>query len=764
MNGRDNPDTKEHVQMALFTTTFLQCLILLSIMAVLPTLASAAVTYTYDIRHRLTSAAYENGVTISYSYDTLGNRLSRTSTGLPYTVYEDAEDGSTSGWDIYDNDPSGAAITNIFDTSRGSRVIEFSGSETANGYRLRNDDTSNWQDSSNSIIEWSMQFSHYVVYIAVQTRDGFRYIYYTPSENDNLGDATYIHHGLGNSTKDGTWQTVIRDLAYDLKEAQPDNELEAILGFLVRGSGRVDDIRGHTVLPATLDSDGDGITDLDEINIYGTHPYRKDTDGDGMDDGDELLYWGDNWNGDIDGDGIINLLDPDSDGDGFVDGIEVKQGTDPGSSTSSPTVIVYEDAEHGHTNRWDIYDSDPSGAFIDNIYDSERDGRVIEFTGSGTANGFRLRDENNRPWNDTSFSNIQWSMHFSENFVIYIAVQTRNGFRYLYYTPVEQDNLGEATYIHHGLGRASKDGSWRTIIRDLSYDLKEAQPDNELEAVLGFFIRGSGRVDDIMTRNTIPEDVDSDGDGITDLDEINIYGTHPYRKDSDGDGMDDGDELLYWGDNWNGDIDSDGIINLLDPDSDGDGFVDGVEVKQGTDPANPSSYPTSILYEDGEDTDLSGWDIYDHDPEGATIVSVYDHSRNSRVIEFTGSGTANGYRLRNSDFSYWYDTGFTIMEWSMRYEEGYVVYIAAQTKNGFRYIYYTPAETDQLGSGTYVHHGLGSGTQDGSWHTILRNLEDDLQEAQPDNELEAVLGFLIRGSGRVDDIRTRAALPAAPPQ
>jgi hypothetical protein len=98
---------------------------------------------------------------------------------------------------------------------------------------------------------------------------------------------------------------------------------------------------------------------------------------------------------------------------------------------------------------------------------------------------------------------------------------------------------------------------------------------------------------------------------------------------------------------------------------------------------------------------------------------------------------------------------FKTLEWSMRYSESFTVYIAAQTKDGFRYLYYTPVATDTLGTGTYVHHGLGAEVRDGSWHTLERNLEQDLKEAQPENELQAVLGFLIRGSGRVDDIKTK---------
>jgi hypothetical protein len=92
-------------------------------------------------------------------------------------------------------------------------------------------------------------------------------------------------------------------------------------------------------------------------------------------------------------------------------------------------------------------------------------------------------------------------MHYSETLAIYIAVQSKNGFRYRYYSPVAASSLGTDTYIHHGLGIVVKDGSWHTLSRNLETDLKEAQPDNELESVLGFLIRGNGWVDDIQMSN-----------------------------------------------------------------------------------------------------------------------------------------------------------------------------------------------------------------------------------------------------------------------
>lgn len=94
-------------------------------------------------------------------------------------------------------------------------------------------------------------------------------------------------------------------------------------------SWKLSDMSYDTPPPVT-DTDGDGISDEDEENLYGTNKNTKDSDNDGIDDGDELTYWGNNWNADSDNDGIINLLDADSDNDGTSDGVEIANGTDPG--------------------------------------------------------------------------------------------------------------------------------------------------------------------------------------------------------------------------------------------------------------------------------------------------------------------------------------------------------------------------------------------------------------------------------------------------
>ncbi len=73
-----------------------------------------------------------------------------------------------------------------------------------------------------------------------------------------------------------------------------------------------------------VDTDGDGLLDSDEINIYGTDPFNPDTDGDGLDDGTEVALAA---NGEC-----HDPLNPDSDFDGLLDGEEVLLGTDPCSA------------------------------------------------------------------------------------------------------------------------------------------------------------------------------------------------------------------------------------------------------------------------------------------------------------------------------------------------------------------------------------------------------------------------------------------------
>ncbi len=84
-------------------------------------------------------------------------------------------------------------------------------------------------------------------------------------------------------------------------------------------------------------------------------------------------------------------------------------------------------------------------------------------------------------------------------------------------------------------------------------------------------------------------EADSDNDGLTDWDEVNVYGTDPLDPDSDDDGLTNGDEVNIYG------------TDPLDPDTDDDGLNDGLEVEHGTDPLDPDADDDGIP--DGEDVE-----------------------------------------------------------------------------------------------------------------------------------------------------------------
>jgi len=101
---------------------------------------------------------------------------------------------------------------------------------------------------------------------------------------------------------------------------------------------------------------------------------------------------------------------------------------------------------------------------------------------------------------------------------------------------------------------------------------------------------------------TNPLDPDTDGDGLSDGDEVNLHATDPIAPDSDGDGLSDSEEVNVHGTDPNDpDSDGDGLsddaeldvyaTNPLASDSDGDGFDDRREVRAGSDPNDANSTP-----------------------------------------------------------------------------------------------------------------------------------------------------------------------------
>jgi N,N-dimethylformamidase beta subunit-like, C-terminal/Putative Ig domain/D-glucuronyl C5-epimerase, beta-sandwich domain len=669
-------------------------------------------------------------------------------------IYEDAQDGTVLGWTIYDGDPPGATINNVFDQDKGSQVIELSGTGTSNGFRLNQADGSNWQNNGYHILEWSMLFSEsYILYVDVQTSAGHRYLQYTASDSDTLGTGEIVHHGLGLSSINGQWQSYIRDLQADLEEAQPGVIIQQINGLLIRGSGRLDDIKlSNNPPPLLINTQG-----LPSALLNNSYSQFVEVSG-GV-----LPY---NWsisNGSLPVGLFLNNTSGELSGTATQTGsssFDVLATDAIGDSTNATFVLeivdtlVYEDAEDGTVLGWTIYDNNPGGAAVQNVYDAVNDSRVIELVGSGTDNGFVLRQANGSSWQNSEQSILQWSMRTSSQYTIYLDVQTSVGHRYLQYTASNSDFLGSNEYIHHGLGAASINGQWQTFSRDLQADLKDAQPGVSLQEVNGLLIRGNGSLDDIkLLDNTLPLNIDTEV----------LPGALINNNYSEFIQVSGGDAPYNWSIS-NGSLPVDMILNSAT------GEISGMAINMGSSSfevsitdasANTISADYSVqvdnelVYEDAEDGAVLGWVIYDNTPAGAAINNVFDVVSNSQVIELIGAGADNGFRLYQADGSNWQNIGQFTIEWSMQLTTLYTLYVDVETTAGHRYLQYTASDSDALGTGEYVHHGLGAASIGGQWLTITRDLQTDLDEAQPGVVVTQVNGFLIRGSGRLDDIKLK---------
>lgn len=140
---------------------------------------------------------------------------------------------------------------------------------------------------------------------------------------------------------------------------------------------------------------------------------------------------------------------------------------------------------------------------------------------------------------------------------------------------------------------------------------------------------------ELMRYGTDPNDPDTDGDGLSDREEILRHGTDPLSPDTDGDGLSDGEELRIGSNPRRVDTDGDGLpdgeevlihgTNPLLPDSDGDGISDWDEIHvYGTDPNHPDNDRDGL-------TDYEELFIYHTDPLNPDTdgdgVSDYDEVR-----------------------------------------------------------------------------------------------------------------------------------------
>ena len=155
----------------------------------------------------------------------------------------------------------------------------------------------------------------------------------------------------------------------------------------------------------------------------------------------------------------------------------------------------------------------------------------------------------------------------------------------------------------------------------------------------------------------------------------------------------------------------------------------------------------STTYENASSKSTKKWHVLKEFSNGK-IKNIYDKYKKSRVIQFKGDGTKSVYILTPKKKSFKKKKNETIFEWEMNFKEDFVIMIGMYTVKGKRYLIYTSGENN-----SYLQYGLGSDSTSGKWKKYSRDLQKDLEYFDKYNKLISVSSFVVKGSGRVDNIR-----------
>ncbi len=389
----------------------------------------------------------------------------------------------------------------------------------------------------------------------------------------------------------------------------------------------------------TRDSDGDGLTDWEENNVFNTDPLNVDTDGDGLNDSAELFdFFTDPLDYDTDKDNLTDYEEiiihntsarsPDTDNDGLNDGAEVQiYFTNPRNpDTDDDDIDDLREIKYYHTDPR-LKDTDDDG-----IDDNEevlwgKDGQVSDPTsadsdGDGLSDGAEINENGTDPAQmDSDYDQLidgdeVYQYHTDPTLPDTDGDGLMDGLEVLQFNtdPNERDTDGDG--VEDGMEiwtgtdpleatRASyqtdEDGDGLQEFMEGLFGTNSSMMDTDNDGLsdaselFAFFTNPSSNDTDmdgiednveLFQTFTSPRLSDSDSDGLSDLMEIDELGTNPRSVDSDHDGLSDGAEI-------------DNGTSPKDWDSDGGGLSDGYELGNSLDPLEPGD-DNSLMDSDGD--------------------------------------------------------------------------------------------------------------------------------------------------------------------
>ena len=316
-------------------------------------------------------------------------------------------------------------------------------------------------------------------------------------------------------------------------------------------------------------TDTDSLSSFAEYTTYLTDPFEPDTDFDGLTDDAEILVY------------FTDPLVADTDSDGINDGNEIRIGTSPTVANNDGDSLPDEwEFDHG---------LDPNGA--DSGLDLDDDGLT-------NAQEYAMGTDPSNKDTDGDGMSDDWESGNAQDPLVFSQI------------PLSVVANGDS------------DGDGMTFWAEIAFGSSDQESDTDADGwndAFEYLAQTNPNAPDSDGDGTPDLDEDSDGDGLSNRQELQVHFTNPVSKDTDGDEVDDNREVLSQmnpNDPADGgaDLDGDGLSTSKEleigtnpglKDSDQDGVSDGLEYRGGLDPLRSDSDSDGVADLD-EDTDGDG--------------------------------------------------------------------------------------------------------------------------------------------------------------
>jgi len=281
-------------------------------------------------------------------------------------------------------------------------------------------------------------------------------------------------------------------------------------------------------------------------------------DDDGFEDNDELYTstlrnyptYDIKWDGDLDGDNIINSLDSDWDGDGILNSIEFGYSTRPAGVKANANFAIDPDLGRHVTDPFNSMGDEDGDGIIDIVEDKDLDGEwdegdetdfdLADTDGDGMEDGFEDFNRNGQVDNAEFYGNEEMPFQDGETDPLSLdsdgdglpdrfeVMINENEFNYYITDPTVIDTDGDTISDYMELQGWDIEILWG---RDYeSCDSRKTRTYDDSEVILS----EDGKI------TSDPTSVDTDGDLLSDKDEYGL--SNPWLADTDYDGIDDVDE------------------------------------------------------------------------------------------------------------------------------------------------------------------------------------------------------------------------------